>query len=230
MSSGATQKRDILISKALSYLLRHHAVRENLPIDLNGYVLVKDILTHNRLKTHKCTVQDIRRIVESNDKRRFHIKVSEEGEESICATQGHSIPHIVPSNDLLERISTIEQLPTQLIHGTTVQNCGLILESGFIKRMKRNHVHLSPGVTGQDKQVISGMRASSTVHIYLNMANLLDKLQLFRSKNNVYLTPNDVPVELFEKIVIQSKKVSDISTNKLIAELERMHIPYETSK
>ena len=61
-------KRDIQISKALSYLLRHGALKEGLPIDNNGFIPVSVLLRHNRLKSHKCTLEDIHRIVENNDK------------------------------------------------------------------------------------------------------------------------------------------------------------------
>ena len=67
-------KRDVQLSKALSYLLRHAAVKEKLTIDSNGYTPLKELLSHNRLKTHKCTVDDIHRIVKENDKQRFHLK------------------------------------------------------------------------------------------------------------------------------------------------------------
>ena len=59
MQAAQNGKRDTQISKALSYLLRHAAMKENLVIDSNGYTSVKGLLSHNRLKTHKCTQDDI---------------------------------------------------------------------------------------------------------------------------------------------------------------------------
>lgn len=204
---GIMSKRDIQISKSLSYLLRHGAPKENLPIDANGYVPLQALLAHNRLKSHRCSLEDVHRIVESNDKKRFHTKLSSEGQELICATQGHSIKSVSPTEDVLHEIRDAKELPPKLVHGTTVHNALLILQSGAIKRLKRNHVHLSPGVTGIDATVVSGMRATSNVHIYIKPGDeLLKELNVYKSLNNVYLVPGDVPITLFDKLTIRPLK------------------------
>lgn len=219
-------KRDILISKSLSYLLRHGAIKENLSIDLDGYVPVYMLLSHHRLKTHRCTIQDIHRIVASNDKKRFHIKIDQD-KELICATQGHSIKEISPTSDILQEISTEEMLPPKLIHGTNIKNGILILKSGFIKPMNRNHVHLSIGISGKDQKVISGMRLSSTVHIYLNVRGILSYLRIFKSLNDVYLTPQNIPLALFEKVVIIKRSSDSLALNNLIDLINEKHLIYE---
>ncbi|QLL32975.1 hypothetical protein HG536_0D04970 [Torulaspora globosa] len=238
MSQNADlSKRDVQISKALSYLLRHGALKEKLPIDTDGYVPVAVLLAHNRLKCHKCTLEDIHRIVENNDKKRFHIvqgPLSDgQPQELICATQGHSIAEINPSEDVLHEITDAADLPATLIHGTSITKLLLILQSGSIKRRGRNHVHLSPGVSGRDSQVVSGMRNSSNAHIHLKRGQqLLDQLQLFRSLNNVYLTPNDIPASLFEKVVIRPPKNAAKAADDLHRVrdlLANLHIPMEVS-
>lgn len=230
-----SDRRDVQISKSLSYLLRHGALKERLPIDKNGYIPIGEVLKHNRLKTHKCSVEDIHRIVGENDKKRFHIKKEtlQNGltQEFICATQGHSINTITPDREVLEEIRSRSELPDKLVHGTSISNAVLILQSGFIKKMARNHVHLAPGVTGLDSQVISGMRYSSNVHIYLKTTQeLLDKIQLYKSLNDVYLTPDDVELSLFEKITIKPPKNSNQLSSDfqaLIRELDRQGTAYE---
>ncbi|CAR26306.1 hypothetical protein ZYGR_0H01150 [Zygosaccharomyces rouxii] len=200
-------KRDIQISKSLSYLLRHGALKEKLPIDANGYVPLQVLLAHNRLKSHRCTLEDVHRIVDSNEKKRFHTKVSSEGQELICATQGHSIKSVLPTEDVLHEIRDPKELPPKLVHGTTVHNALLILQSGAIKKLRRNHVHLSPGVTGVDAAVVSGMRATSNVHIYIKLGSeLLEQMKVYKSLNNVYLVPDDVPIALFDKLTIRPLK------------------------
>ena len=153
-------KRDVSISKSLAYLLRHGAVKEKLPIDNNGYIPVANLLRHNRLKSLQCTQQDVDRVVANNAKKRFHLKV-ENGQTLICATQGHSIATVAPADEVLQLITESDQLPQKLVHGTNLKNCKLILETGLIKKMRRNHVHLAPGVTGVDRAVVS----LSLIHI-----------------------------------------------------------------
>lgn len=235
MSSESSGKRDVQISKSLSYLLRHGAIKEKLPIDNNGYIQTEVLLKQNRLKTHKCTLEDIHRIVDKNDKQRFHLKmqIGEAGdtEEVICATQGHSIKTIQPDEKLLQQITDVAQLPDRLVHGTNITKVLLILQSGSIKKLSRNHIHLSPGVPGIDSQVISGMRYSSNVHIYLKCTQeLLNEVQMFKSLNNVYLTPNDIDICLFEKVTIRIPHGNPATPNSLttlINELDEKNIPYE---
>lgn len=224
-------KRDTQISKGLSYLLRHAAIKEHLPIDSDGYVPLQSILAHNRLKTHKCTLEDIHRIVESNEKKRFHIKNSPSG-ELICATQGHSIKSVAPSEEVLHEITDPVEIPDKLVHGTTISNAIIILETGFIKRLSRNHVHLSPGITGVDATVVSGMRSTSKVHIYLRRdEQLWNQLHLYKSLNDVYLVPGDVPLSCFDRVTIKlpgnhGKETQNLK--KLQELLNRHDIPFET--
>lgn len=227
-------RRDVQISKALSYLLRHGASKEKLPIDNNGYVPVAAVLGHNRLKSHKCTIEDLHRIVENNDKKRFHIMQrpipDQKSQEFICATQGHSIGDISPDNEVLQGITSPADLPEKLIHGTNISKLLLILQSGCIKKLGRNHVHLSPGVSGRDAQVISGMRYSSNVYIHLKRdEQLLKQLHLFKSLNNVYLTPDDIEVSLFEKVVIRPPKKSTPDLKLVTDMLSELQIPCEIS-
>lgn len=201
-------RRDIQISKSLSYLLRHAAVKENLPIDSNGYVQLALLLKHNRLKTHKCTHEDIIRVVTNNDKKRFHIKVID-GIEYIAATQGHSIKNIQPDGDILIKIPMGTKLAHPLIHGTTLKGLEMILQSGHISKMKRNHIHMSPGIVGEDLNVVSGMRKNSTVLIYINSDKLIERDNLFKSLNEVFLTSDDIPLSLFDHVVIRTNKPVD---------------------
>lgn len=224
-------KRDIQISKSLSYLLRHGALKENLPIDANGYVPVQTLLNHNRLKSHNCTLEDVHRIVENNEKKRFHVKISPGGQELICAVQGHSIRSILPTDDILHEIKDQKELPPKLVHGTNIHNALLILQSGAIKKLKRNHVHLSPGVTGVDKNVISGMRTTSNVHIYIKLGDeLLKELKIYKSLNNVYLVPDDIPITFFDRLTIRPPKTTGKAGeefSKLVQLLQDRKIPLE---
>lgn len=203
------KNREVSISKALAYLLRHGAVKEKLPIDYNGYIELDTLLQHNRLKSLKATVPEIEHIVASNDKKRFHLKEDPDtGKLMICAVQGHSLKQIKPSEEVLEPITKTDQLPDHLVHGTNIKNCIQILESGYIKKMNRNHVHLSPGITGKHSEVISGMRYSSTVFIHVKRTQeAVDKLKIFKSLNNVFLSSLDIPLEYIELIQVRPPNV-----------------------
>lgn len=113
------------ISKKLSYLLRHNP--KDLLMDKKGRIDVKDII-----KKLNINLEDLKYIVENDDKQRFSF---DENIEKIKANQGHTLKNL----DLEFKES---YPPEYLYHGTTLNNIDRIKECG-IKKMKRHHVHLS---------------------------------------------------------------------------------------
>lgn len=196
-------RRDVQISKALSYLLRHGAVKEGLSIDSSGYVKLSQILQSNRLKSHKATVDDIKRIVENNDKKRFNLK-DVDGSTYICATQGHSLKKV--SNDNLSLLKD-EEFPNVLIHGTTKKNFQLIVESEGLSKMNRNHIHFTSKLV-TDNESVSGLRNFSSILIYLNIDKIKkQKISFYKSLNDVYLSDGIngiIPIEYFDKVIDRS--------------------------
>ena len=61
---------DVMISKKLSYLLRHGAEKAKLSMDTAGYVPLEEIM---ELLDKNVTVEKIESIVNNNDKKRFEI-------------------------------------------------------------------------------------------------------------------------------------------------------------
>ncbi|KAH3900943.1 related to tRNA 2'-phosphotransferase [Saccharomycodes ludwigii] len=228
--TDSNKKRDILISKALSYLLRHGAIKEQLNIGTDGYVLLNELLQHNRLKSHKATKQDIIRIVATNDKQRFQLERLENDdgilleEYKIRATQGHSIKSI--ENDKI--LVKINDYPyDSLIHGTSLKNIILILKSCYgLSRMNRNHIHLSPGIIGKDKYVISGMRYNTEIFIYLNFHRMMKDggITIYRSVNNVFLVEDNIPIDYFEKIVYMVNKESNTGPQGGVVEKKQQEL------
>ncbi len=70
------QSQEVMISKALSRLLRHAAVQERIPIDSHGYVRMDHLMNWQRLKSMqpRPTMLDIIRVVRENEKQRFGMK------------------------------------------------------------------------------------------------------------------------------------------------------------
>lgn len=85
-----------------------------------------------------------------------------------------------------------------MIHGTFYSTWNSIKSNG-LSRMNRNHIHFASGLPS-DSQVISGMRKSCELYIYINVASVLSAgILIFRSANGVILSPGN------EKGVIESK-------------------------
>lgn len=106
-----SQPPNVQLSKALSYILRHGALKEGLKIREDGFVKLEDVLRRPRVKKIEMptaesqgievveggpggkrspALVDVQMEVESNEKKRFELR-DENGEWWIRAVQGHSI-------------------------------------------------------------------------------------------------------------------------------------------
>ncbi|XP_035829468.1 tRNA 2'-phosphotransferase 1 [Aplysia californica] len=150
-----------------------------------GFLYVDDLLRHQDFRD--TTIEQIQQIVDTNDKQRFTLETDNDtGRLKIRANQGHTMQ----IDELeLKPIVNAEEFPV-VVHGTYEKNVDKILTEG-LKPMGRNHVHFAAGEPGQDG-VISGMRTSCTVAIYLNLQRAVDGgLKFYQSANNVILCPGD---------------------------------------
>ncbi|XP_051197822.1 uncharacterized protein [Lolium perenne] len=192
------------LGRLLTRVLRHMASELRLDMRSDGYVRVRDLLGLNLqtfarvpLKAH--TVDEIREAVRRDNKQRFSL-LEEDGELLIRANQGHTVT-TVTSESLLKPIVSADEVSV-CVHGTYRKNLDSILQSG-LKRMARLHVHFSSGLPS-DGEVISGMRRSANILIYLDVNKAMqDGMKLYISDNKVILTEGFdgvVPVKYFEKI------------------------------
>ncbi|RGB28454.1 KptA family-domain-containing protein [Rhizophagus diaphanus] len=176
---------NVKLSRSLSNVLRHNAIKEGLNIRPDGYVKIDDLLKLPRFRGTK--FEKIQQVVNENDKQRFHLlERRSEGVSTwwIRANQGHSI---VGVKDLeLKPITDPSEFP-QVIHGTNLESWRKIELHG-LSRMNRNHIHFAIGRYG-DANVTSGMRASCDVFIYVNVPKAMaDNIKFSRSANGVILT------------------------------------------
>ncbi|OBT62642.1 hypothetical protein VE03_07514 [Pseudogymnoascus sp. 23342-1-I1] len=203
--SGGGQSRDVQVSKALSKLLRHDAVKAGLELDDEGFAGVGEVLQWNRLKSLKVTFDDILTAVSDNSKQRFALKPNPRltpapsptsttpSDWLIRANQGHSIA--IESSALLTPITLeADNIPPVVVHGTYYAFYPSILASGGLKKMTRNHIHFSTGLP-EDKagKVVSGMRNDAEVLIYVDVRKSLEEggTQWWVSDNGVVLSEGD---------------------------------------
>ncbi|KAF2744845.1 phosphotransferase KptA/Tpt1 [Sporormia fimetaria CBS 119925] len=233
--------RDQQVSRKVSWLLRHGAEKEGLKLAKGGWVNVQEALDTPSLRKLNITFQELKDIVATNDKQRFSLipatslpsgsstpvpsTIPEETDQQsdspsdylIRANQGHSLA--VDATDLLTPI-TVEagNVPSVCVHGTNDAAWKLILQSGGLRKMGRNHVHFAAGLPSSftkppasdspeaaQPPVISGMRNSSTVLIYVDVRKALDAgIKFWKSENGVILTEGNekgvLEAKFFEKV------------------------------
>jgi putative RNA 2'-phosphotransferase len=163
-------------SKRLSWLLRHGAVEEGLPLDPQGFASIADVLRLLRMRRDLLDAA-----VAQNDKKRFEIE-----RDRIRAVQGHSAP--VVDADAIEASWTEYLEDAPIFHGTSLTAAEAIATSG-IHAGQRSHVHLAASV---DATV--GKRANVDVLLLVDPVRLRAAgLPVYRAPNGVLLT-RSVPV------------------------------------
>ena len=101
---------------------------------------------------------------------------------------------------------------SKVIHGTNIGSWKIIKKKGLSK-MKRQHIHFAAGEPGESG-VISGMRQSCEIHIYINIeAALSDGLKFYRSSNNVILSPGNSEGYILPRYLL---KVLNVKRNTMI--------------
>ncbi|XP_019500866.1 PREDICTED: tRNA 2'-phosphotransferase 1 isoform X1 [Hipposideros armiger] len=193
-TSGLLQDGDVQLSKALSYALRHGALKLGLPMGADGFVPLGALLQLPQF--HSFSAEDVQRVVDTSGKQRFALKPGDPSTGPLIrANQGHSLQ--VPELELMP-LETPQALPLMLVHGTFWQHWPSILLKGLSCR-GRTHIHLAPGLPG-DPGVISGMRPNCEVAVFINgPLALADGIPFFRSANGVILTPGNTDGFLLPK-------------------------------
>ena len=202
----SSQDEDVKLSKKMSAVLRHGIEKNGLSDVLrpDGYVPLSRLL---RVLPRGVSVDQIRHIVDQNDKQRFTIS-EKDGELFIRANQGHSSTGI-DEEQLLERLDESKLLAIgggRAVHGTYRSAWPAIISSGGLMPMSRNHIHLAADLPGESG-VISGMRSSAQIHVWVDLLGASRAgVPFFRSANGVILTPGhaasrQLPSQFFVRVV-----------------------------
>eukprot|EP00088_Acartia_fossae_P003878 TRINITY_DN11668_c0_g1_i1.p1 TRINITY_DN11668_c0_g1~~TRINITY_DN11668_c0_g1_i1.p1 ORF type:complete len:207 (-),score=27.56 TRINITY_DN11668_c0_g1_i1:39-659(-) len=195
----------VKLSKALSWLLRHNAESQGFKLLPGGFLPVADVLKHRRFKGF--SVENVINVVETCSKQRFTLK-TENDQLLIRANQGHSIKTVEVE---MEEITEPELFP-KVIHGTYYKSWDAIRKTG-LSRMNRQHIHCAAGEPG-DQGVISGMRNTCQLYIYIDIGTALqDGIKFFRSSNNVILSPGNCDGVILPKYF---KQVLDVKKDQVI--------------
>ena len=173
------EKRLVKISKYLSKHLRHQPERLNLIMANGGWVKIEDLLRACAKNNFPVTFDELKEVVERNDKRRFSF---DETNEKIRANQGHSI-----EVDLELKPQTP---PARLFHGTAEQIVSIILERG-LQKMRRHHVHLS--IETETARRVGARHGKPVIFEIDTPAMLKEGFEFFVSANGVWLVENVPP-------------------------------------
>ncbi|WP_269580741.1 RNA 2'-phosphotransferase [Roseibium sp. Sym1] len=175
-------KTDIKISKRLSLWLRHQPADAGLVLTGDGWASVPEILNAFERKGLACTREQLQRVVDTNDKKRFEL--SGDGTR-IRARQGHSVAIDLGLAPLAP--------PQYLFHGTATRFLSPILKDG-LKPMNRHHVHLSAD-TATATRVGSRHGKPAILNVAAGSMHAAGHV-FFRTENGVWLVEHVPPAFL----------------------------------
>lgn len=173
------EKSLVKISKYLSKHLRHQPERLGLQLQIGGWVSVADLLAACRRHNFPISPDELREVVERNDKKRFSF---DESGTKIRAAQGHSV-----EVDLELKPSVP---PDVLFHGTNEKSVAAIENHGLLK-MARHHVHLS--ADEKTARSVGARRGKSVIFAVDAAAMRAQNYEFFVSANGVWLVETVPP-------------------------------------
>lgn len=163
------------VSKTLSFVLRHGAIKEKVPISPDGFVKISDLINYFIKKGIYLSTSDFHAIVSNCVKKRFELMG-----DAIRANQGHSLKEI--KLDTHRIVLSPTEIP-KVIHGTYMKNLASIKAKG-LSRMNRNHIHCASSTNA-----LSGMRSNCDLIVEIDsVAAMGDGIVFYISKNGVILT------------------------------------------
>ena len=177
------EKHKKTISKFLSLVLRHSPETIGLTLDANGWADVEELLTKSARQHHSFSKEELEEIVATNDKQRFIFNADK---TKIRANQGHSVE--------VDLSLTATMPPEVLYHGTVAKFLPNIRAEG-LKKMERQHVHLSKDIETATKV---GNRRGTAMILHIQSGVMYKEgYAFYLSANGVWLTDN-VPARYIE--------------------------------
>ena len=179
------------ISKTLSYILRHGALKYNIDIDKYGYIKIDDILKLSQFKNK--TLDDIFEIVYDDSRGRYTIKESLDT-FYIKANHGHSI--LIPNSPIKKILNTNSY--KVLSYECTYQEWVLIKDCKGIRRKK---IELKVPKNNYNKVYI---RYNKSVIIHINLEKALAHGMEFKIYSNRKILTQGlngfIPIDFFAKV------------------------------
>ncbi len=167
------------ISKLMSLVLRHDPSVLGITLDKNGWASVDELILGINKKGKEIDHDFLVEVIETNNKKRFAFN---EDKTKIRASQGHSISVDVELDE--------EVPPSILYHGTVDKFLDLIMDGG-LKKMSRQHVHLSHEMATATNV---GSRRGKPVILTIDSGKMhQDGVKFYKSANGVWLVDSVEP-------------------------------------
>ena len=166
---------DVKLGRFISLILRHKPETKDLKLDKNGWADTKELIEKISKSGREIDFKTLERIVNENNKKRYSFN---ETKTKIRAVQGHSIKVNLELKEVVP--------PAILYHGTAFKNLENIKKQG-IKKMNRQHVHLSADV--ETAKNVATRHSGKYIILEIDTVTMLkENYKFYLSENKVWLT------------------------------------------
>jgi putative RNA 2'-phosphotransferase len=166
---------DLIISKSISYYLRHNPEELGIKLDIYGWTDLNSFINKISAKLNSnISINKVEDIMKQSEKQRFEIDIST---NSIRAKYGHSI--------LVKNNYQVLLKPVKLYHGTSSSNLESVKKIGLISK-NRQYVHLTSNF---ELAKLTAKRWSNEITILeVNTMDMInDEIKIFIADNDIYL-------------------------------------------
>ncbi len=170
----------VLLSKEISYVLRHGADDYGLSMDEEGWIKVSDLLSVLRRKQQWENIElaDLKIMIDKSKKKRHEIH-----NEKIRAYYGHSTKRKIKKNEI--------KPPNILYHGTTTKVLDKIFRDGIISN-QRQYVHLSNDI--ETAKEVAKRHSNDYVVLKINANQAyLDGVKFYHGNEQTWLSDYIAP-------------------------------------
>uniref|UniRef100_A0A2I3H915 2'-phosphotransferase n=1 Tax=Nomascus leucogenys TaxID=61853 RepID=A0A2I3H915_NOMLE len=184
---------NVQLSKALSYALRHGALKLGLPMGADGFVPLGALLQLPQFRGF--SAEDVQRVVDTNRKQRFALQPGDPSTGLLIrANQGHSLQVGVPKLELMP-LETPQLLPPTLSSQIPFKGYNTCLGP---PHARHGAAPLHPPASAP--AVSAGMRSHCEIAVFIDgPLALADGIPFLRSANGVILTPGNTDGFLLPK-------------------------------
>ena len=195
-ADGQGPGREVAVSKAMSWLLRHGAATERIAMDGQGYVKVDDLMKWHKLKALGVGMEELVEVVERNEKKRFALRWVGRGDAEENTT-------VVMSTDMTPIEDQQDQSQAETETQRAIQHAATDLDSShYLIRATQGHslktleasAYLTPITLKDEKSVpetvvhgtfygawerilaSGGLKAMSRVHVHFATGPTLEEV------------------------------------------------------
>ncbi len=208
LSPIVKELREKKIIETLSYLLKQGAVKENIPVQPDGFAPLSAIVNHRRINESEYTLEEIIQHIKADKREHFTLRnlkndlkipssavplqvMQENIDDWVIRTNlSQSFNPIDTALQLKPLYSFLDFSSPTVIYGTSIENLSLITKFGGIPGENGDYIYLTPCSLSEYNAITKTQNCN--VFLYINIVRaLFEGLKFYLFKENTIITKGE---------------------------------------